>query len=76
MWGRSNEPEFQQKMAAQADWLAGKHGGVLQVYSKRDGRKLAEQQLDFVPAFDGMVAAKGSLYLVAKDGSIRGFRGE
>ena len=74
MWGRSNDKEFQDKMAEQAAWFKGEHGGYLQVYSKKDGKKLAEIQLDSLPAFDGMIAARGALYMVTEDGSIVCYR--
>jgi outer membrane protein assembly factor BamB len=70
MWGRSNETAFQEKMREQAAWLEGARGGVLQVFSKKDGTKLAEHTLDCLPAFDGLIAAAGKLYLVTRDGSI------
>jgi hypothetical protein len=70
MWGRSNDAVFQQKMKEQAGWLEGNHGGVLQVFSKADGNKLAEHRLDCLPAFDGLIAAVGRLFLVTQDGSI------
>lgn len=59
-----------QKIASQAAWFEGKHGGVLQVFSKKDGKKLAEKKLDRLPAFDGMVAASGKLYMTTECGSI------
>ncbi|HYW80894.1 MAG TPA: hypothetical protein VE890_15035, partial [Thermoguttaceae bacterium] len=76
MWGRSGERSFQKKMAEQADWFAGKHGGMMQVFSKTDGTKLAEQKLPSLPAFDGLIAAEGSLYMVTNDGSIVCYRGK
>jgi len=57
-------------MAEQAAWLDGERGGVMQVFSKTDGRKLAEHKLDCLPAFDGLIAANGSLYMVTDDGSV------
>ncbi len=75
MWGRSNEQVFQEKMAEQAAWLQGKHGGLMQVFSKTDGEKLAEHKLECLPAFDGLIAAKGSLYMVTEGGSILCYQG-
>ncbi len=75
MWGRSNEKAFQKKMAEQAAWLDGKHGGFMQVFSKQDGKKLAEHKLPCLPAFDGLIAAGGSLYMTTEDGSILCYRG-
>jgi len=76
MWGRSNEDGFKEKMTEQAAWFRGRRGGVLQVYSKKDGQKLAEAKLERLPAFDGLIAARGSLYLVTDDGSIACYRGK
>ncbi|NOX53101.1 MAG: PQQ-binding-like beta-propeller repeat protein [Planctomycetes bacterium] len=70
LWGRSNEKVFQEKMAEQLAWLNGEHGGILQVLSKKDGSKLAEYRLEDVPAFDGMIAANGRLFLVMRHGSL------
>ncbi len=76
MWGRSNAPAYQKKMAQQAAWLRGQYGGVLQVFAKSDGQKLAELDLEHLPAFDGMIAANGSLYIATLDGSIVCYRGK
>jgi len=76
MWGRSNDNAFQQDMAEQAAWLRGEYGGVMQVFSKTDGKKLAEHPLESLPAFDGLIAANGSLYMVTNDGSILCYRGK
>jgi len=59
-------------------WAAfeGRKGGVLAVFSKEDGRKLAEQRLDSPPVYDGMAAARGRLFLVTADGSVACFSGE
>ena len=75
-WGRSNEEAFREKMAEQTDWLTGKHGGVMQVFSKTDGKKLAEHELDRLPAFDGLIAAAGRLYMVTDNGSIVCYQGK
>lgn len=76
MWGRSQDKLFQRKMAEQAAWLRGEHGSVLQVFSKKDGKQLAEHELDCLPAFDGLVAAQQSLYLVTEDGALICLQGE
>jgi len=76
MWGRSNEKEFQEKMRKQAEWLVGEHGGVLQVFSKKDGTKQAEYELPALPKFDGLIAAAENLYLATEDGSILCYRGK
>jgi len=54
----------------------GRRGGVLAVFSKEDGRKLAEQRLDSTPVYDGMAAARGRLFLSTADGNVVCFSGE
>lgn len=76
LWGRSNEKMYQDKMAEQAAWFKGKYGGVMQVFSKKDGKKLAEKKLADLPAFDGMVAANGKLYMATENGSILCYGGK
>ncbi len=76
LWGRSNEKVFKQQMAEQAAWLRGEHGSVMQVFSKVDGKKLAEYELDCLPAFDGLIAADGRLYMVTTDGALVCFQGK
>jgi len=67
MWGRSNEPEFQQKMREQAEALEGSQGGLLWAVSAETGEKLDEVKLDDLPAFDGMSAANGRLFMATAD---------
>ena len=70
MWGRSNEELFQKKMREQAAALEGAQGAVLWAVSRDDGEILSQKQLDFLPAFDGMIAADGALFVTTSDGSI------
>ena len=76
LWGRSNESSFQTKMREQAEQLKGKHGGVMQVFAKKDGKKLAQYKLDALPIFDGLIAAEGRLYMVTETGSIVCYKGK
>lgn len=48
----------------------GRRGAQLWAVSAESGEKLAEYPLDGVPAFDGLISAGGSLYLVTDDGSV------
>ncbi len=70
MWGRSNEVLFNTKMIEQAEALEGKQGAKLWAVSTTDGSRLYEMQLDFLPAFDGLIAAAGRLYVSTTDGSV------
>ncbi len=63
MWGRSNEPLFRQKMREQADALLGSRGAALWAVSAASGEKLAEYELEDLPAFDGLSAASGQLFM-------------
>jgi hypothetical protein len=74
MWGRSNERLFGEKMKEQAEALRGEQGAVLWAVSSKDGKRLAEQKIDFLPAFDGMIAADGKLFITAADGSVVCYR--
>ena len=76
LWGRSNDKIFQTKMHDQAQWLKGARGGVMQVFSKKDGKKLKEYKLDALPTFDGLIAAEGRLYMITDKGSIICFKGK
>ncbi len=48
----------------------GRKGARLWVVSAADGKKVAEYKLGRVPAFDGMIAAGGRLYLATEDGHL------
>jgi len=48
----------------------GRLGASLWVVSGSDGEKLAEYKLDSVPVLDGMMAARGRLYIATKDGKL------
>jgi outer membrane protein assembly factor BamB len=48
----------------------GRSGGLLWVFSKSEGKKLAEYPLESPPVFDGLIAAQGRLYLADRAGRI------
>ena len=50
--------------------VEGRKGGLLAVYARADGKKLSEVPLSSAPAFDGMSASHGNVYLIARDGKI------
>jgi outer membrane protein assembly factor BamB len=53
----------------------GRKGAQLWVVSAKNGEKLAEYPLDSLPAFDGLIAAGGRLYLTTADGKVQCFAG-
>ncbi len=70
LWGRSNEEAFQKSMQEQAEWLQGDHGSFLQVVSKKSGETLNTYKVDYLPAFDGLIASEGKLYMTTADGAL------
>jgi hypothetical protein len=53
-----------------ADAMRGLKGARLWVVSTSDGTKLSEIEMERAPVFDGLIAAFGRLYMVARDGTI------
>ncbi|MHC4742602.1 MAG: outer membrane protein assembly factor BamB family protein [Planctomycetota bacterium] len=64
------DAETQRKLAEQSAAFEGKRGGFLVAVSPADGKKLAAYRLDFVPRFDGLIAANGRLYLSTIEGDV------
>ncbi len=48
----------------------GRKGAFLNIYSTKDGSLVSKKQLTSPPAFDGMSAAGGRLYLSTLDGKL------
>jgi hypothetical protein len=48
----------------------GRQGGMLRAYSAADGKLLVEQKLEAPPVLDGLVAARGELFLSTTDGTV------
>ncbi|MFT5128948.1 MAG: outer membrane protein assembly factor BamB [Rhodothermales bacterium] len=65
-----NSPEMKERLAEQADHLAGRLGGMLWLLSPEDGQKISDLALESPPVFDGVIAAGGKLYVCMMDGSI------
>ncbi len=64
------DPETQKKLAEQSAAFEGKRGALLVAVSRDDGDKLAAYRLDFVPRFDGLIAANGRLYVSTLGGDV------
>jgi hypothetical protein len=64
------DPSSHDLLVKQHDAIRGKSGALLQVVSPREGKTLAEWELDFLPAFDGMAASGGRLFIVSNDGTL------
>jgi len=50
--------------------LEERYGGKLWAVSKDGGEKLAEYDIASPPVFDGLIAARGKLYMVTRDGNV------
>ncbi len=64
------DPATQKKLAEQSAAFEGKRGALLMANSRKDGQKLAAYRLDFVPRFDGLIAANGRLYISTLSGQV------
>ena len=71
-----DDPEVQRQLTLQAEALEGRHGGLLWIVSKADGRPAARYRLESPPVFDGMAAAGGRLFVSTLDGSVIALGGE
>ena len=64
------DAETQKKLAEQSAAFEGKRGALLVAVSRDGGKKLAAYRLDFVPRFDGLIAANGRLYVSTLAGEV------
>ena len=64
------DAETQKKLAEQSAAFQGKRGALLVALSRDAGEKLAAYRLDFVPRFDGLIAANGRLYVTTLGGQV------
>jgi hypothetical protein len=64
-----------EEMEKQEIALEGGMGMYMLAISARDGRRLAEYRYNSLPVFDGLIAAKGRLYLSTKKGEVVCFEG-
>jgi len=54
--------------------LEGRRRGLLRAVSATDGSTLAEYQLDAPPVLDGLIAARGGLFVATRDGKLTCWR--
>lgn len=69
-------PGTQKLLARQAAALEGSEGALLWAVSAADGWKLAEQKLEAMPVFDGMIAAGNRVYYATTDGCVIALAGK
>ena len=63
-------------LAEQSEALHGKEGALLWAVSAKNGKKLSEYKLDSLPAWDGMIATGGRLYLATATGEVVCYSGK
>ena len=64
------DPKVAEELLRQNEALLGEQGGILWVVDAASGKKLAEVKLKSLPAWDGLAAANGHLYLSTVDGKV------
>jgi len=64
------DPEIQEKLAEQRAAYEGRLGGLLLAVDPKDGQTLSRCRLDHMPRFDGLIAARGKLYMTTADGHV------
>jgi len=65
-----DDPTTRAELAEQDAALAGRSGALLWAVAAADGTRLAEYRLEAPPAWDGLAAARGRLYLATIDGKV------
>jgi hypothetical protein len=63
-------PATQELLARQAAAMEGAEDAMLWAVSIADGKRIAEQKLDGLPVFDGMIAAGKRIYYATTDGRV------
>ncbi|UCC98978.1 MAG: PQQ-binding-like beta-propeller repeat protein [Phycisphaerales bacterium] len=66
----SADPAIVAKLQEQDAILDGQRDGLLWALSAMDGVRLAQYTVDFLPVFDGLIAANGRLYISTQDGRL------
>lgn len=68
------DQQVQRLLAEQDAALEGKDGGLLRVINGETGETLHEMKTDYLPAWDGMIAANGQVVVVTTDGRVVSLR--
>jgi hypothetical protein len=48
----------------------GKKGGIMMIVNPADGSVLSQQNLPYAPTWDGLIVARGSIYMTTLDGQV------
>ena len=66
----AKDPKVAEELLKQNEALLGKQGGILWAADATTGKKLSEIRLETLPAWDGLAAANGRLFLSTVDGKV------
>ena len=69
-------PPLEQGAGAKEPELDRDSPALLIAFATEDGRELARLPLDSQPVFDGMIAARGKLYITLRNGTVRCLAGK
>jgi hypothetical protein len=69
----AKDPAIEQELEEQDAALEGKRGAKLWMMNVESGEKGTDLELDSPPVWDGMVIARGRLYVVTVDGQVKCF---
>jgi hypothetical protein len=73
--GNIADPALLEQLAAQDAAMNGEKGGILLAVSAADGQTISRRKLANLPTWDGMVAARGCLYISTEDGKVLCLKG-
>jgi hypothetical protein len=74
--GNIADPALLEQLAAQDAAMRGAQGGILLAVSASDGQTISQRKLASLPTWDGMVAARGCLYISTEDGKVLCLKGK
>jgi len=58
------------RLALQQEHAEGRHGSVLKVFDKRNGKEISSLEVDDMPTWDGMITAEGKIVMTTVNGRI------
>ncbi len=64
------DPAMLEALRRQDAALAGAEGGRVRIVATADGSEILDAEVDFLPVFDGVIAAGGCIYAATTDGRI------
>jgi len=66
----TNDP----RIALQQEHAEGKHGSLLKVFDKMTGKEISSIEIDDMPTWEGMITARGNIFMTTVNGRILCFK--